>query len=58
MDFQEFPPLTERFPDAAISPSGTFQIKPGSPKATRLSIGCETLDRDYWEFDKGIEALR
>ena len=58
MFFQEFPPLTERFPDAAIAPAGTFQITPGSAKAERLSIGCETLDRDYWEFDKGIEALR
>ena len=58
MMFQDFPPLSERFPGAAISPAGSWQIKPGLKPAMRLSIGCETLDRDYWEFDRGLEGLK
>ena len=55
---QDFPPLSERFPEAAIAPAGNLEIRLDAPKAERLSIGCETLDRDYWEFDKGFEALK
>ena len=55
---QDFPLLSERFPEAAIAPAGNLEIRLDAPKAERLSIGCETLDRDYWEFDKGFEALK
>ena len=56
--FQEFPPLTRRFPGAALESAGKLRRSSELPGAERLSIGCETLDRDYWEFDRGFEALK
>lgn len=53
-----FPPLDRRFPDAALESSGSLRTAPGADRAERLSIGCETLDRDYWEFDRALPALK
>ena len=55
---EAFPPLSRRFPEAALAPAGSLRITPGGEKAMRLSIGCETLDRDYWDFDRGFPALK
>ena len=56
--FAVFPPLPRRFPGAALAPAGKYPILPAGEKAMRLSIGCETLDRDYWAFDRGFESLK
>ena len=54
----EFSSLLQRFPRAAIEYAGALSPKSPLPPAERLSIGCETLDRDYWEFDRGLESLK
>jgi len=56
---EEFIALTERFPEAALTPAGRL-IPPTSSRepALRLSIGCECLDRDYWVWQKALPALR
>ena len=56
--FANFPPLPQRFPGAALAPAGQYPIRNTGEKAMRLSIGCETLDRDYWAFDRGFESLK
>ena len=55
---EAFPPLSQRFPEAALVQAGALRITSGAEKAVRLSIGCETLDRDYWDFDRGFPALK
>lgn len=58
MQLPGFASLTERFPAAALTCAGNFKINVSGEPAERLSIGCETLDRDYWEFDRGFESLK
>ena len=58
MNVPGFPPLSERFPSSALTSAGALPIDLSAERASRLSIGCETLDRDYWEFDRGFEGLK
>ncbi len=57
---EDFLPLSERFPDAGLQPAGKLPLQAVGQRipAQQLSIGCECLDRDYWQWEKALPALR